>query len=336
MRFLIIQTASIGDVILATPIIEKLHRFFPGSKIDFLLKAGNESLFEGHPFLSKVIIWDKKQAKYRQFINLLKEIRAERYDRVINVQRFASTGLITCLSNAIYSVGFNKNPLSCFFTTRVKHLITDKVTAPHEIERNLSLIAGFTDSSVIKPCLYPTSADQQSVEIYKEKPYICIAPASLWFTKQYPADAWADLLSKIGQDYSVYLLGSGSDNELCVYIANKSGNPRALNLAGQLSLLQTAVLMQDAVMNYVNDSAPMHLASAVNAPVIAIFCSTVPSFGFGPLSDDSAIVETTTPLSCKPCGLHGLRACPRKHFRCATTIKTEQLLLNLHHDKAGF
>jgi heptosyltransferase-2 len=332
MRFLIIQTASIGDVILATPIIEKLHRFFPGSKIDFLLKAGNESLFEGHPFLNKIIIWDKKEAKYSQFISLLKVIRTEHYDRVINIQRFASTGLLTCLSNAGFTVGFDKNPFSIFFTKRIKHLITNTTATPHEIERNLSLIAGFTDDSVVKPCLYPTSVDMQIVENYKRKSYICIAPASLWFTKQYPADSWADLLSKVNSEFTVYLLGSSTDNGLCNYIIKKSGSTKAVNLAGKLSLLQTAALMLDAVMNYVNDSAPMHLASALNAPVSAIFCSTIPSFGFGPLSDNSVIVETTTQLSCKPCGLHGLRACPEKHFQCALTIKTEQLLFTLPHD----
>jgi len=329
MRFLIIQTASIGDVILATPIIEKLHRFFPGSKIDFLLKSGNESLFEGHPFLNKVIIWDKKESKYTQFINILKKLRNEHYDRVINVQRFAATGLLTCLSNAHYTTGFDKNPFSIFFTVRIKHLITNKSNTPHEIERNLSLITGFTDSSIVKPCLYPTESDNHSVQNLKQSAYICIAPASLWFTKQYPADSWADMLSKINQEYPVYLLGSGSDKELCDYIVNKSGNSNAVNMAGKLSLLQTVALMRDAKMNYVNDSAPMHLASAVNAPVTAVFCSTVPSFGFGPLSDDSAIVETTTPLTCKPCGIHGLNSCPKKHFKCATTIKTDQLLFKL-------
>jgi heptosyltransferase II len=332
MRFLIIQTASIGDVILATPIIEKLHRFFPGSRIDFLLKAGNEWLFEGHPFLNNILIWNKKEDKYKNFISILNDIRAERYDRVINLQRFASTGLLTCLSHAHYTVGFNKNPFSFFFTNRVKHLITDKTATPHEIERNLSLIAGFTDASIVKPCLYPTSSDKQTVDAYKSKPYICVAPASLWFTKQFPADSWADFLKSADMKYAVYLLGSSSDHELCDDIITKSGNPQAVNLAGKLSFLQTAALMKDAVMNFVNDSAPMHLASAVNAPVTAIFCSTVPSFGFGPLSDNSSIIETTVPLSCKPCGLHGLRACPEKHFRCATTIKTEQLLFNLPHD----
>jgi heptosyltransferase-2 len=79
-------------------------------------------------------------------------------------------------------------------------------------------------------------------------------------------------------------------------------------------------------MNFVNDSAPMHFASAVNAPVTAIFCSTVPDFGFGPLSEDSAVVEVRSGLSCRPCGLHGYRECPEKHFKCAYEINMNELI----------
>jgi heptosyltransferase-2 len=87
--------------------------------------------------------------------------------------------------------------------------------------------------------------------------------------------------------------------------------------------------MKDAAMNFVNDSAPQHFASAMNAPVTSIFCSTVPAFGFGPLSDDSVVIETDVPLDCKPCGLHGFRACPKDHFKCALTIKKEKLLARI-------
>ena len=84
--------------------------------------------------------------------------------------------------------------------------------------------------------------------------------------------------------------------------------------------------MKGAIRNYVNDSAPLHLASAMNAPVTAFFCSTVPWFGFGPLSDDSVIAQTDIILACKPCGLHGYRQCPLGHFRCATTIDTDRFI----------
>jgi heptosyltransferase-2 len=97
-------------------------------------------------------------------------------------------------------------------------------------------------------------------------------------------------------------------------------------LAGQLSLLQSAALMSKAKRNFVNDSGPLHLCSAMDAPVTAVFCSTIPSFGFGPLSKDSKVVQTALGLACRPCGLHGRKECPEGHFKCGTSINTVDLL----------
>jgi heptosyltransferase-2 len=127
----------------------------------------------------------------------------------------------------------------------------------------------------------------------------------------------------------VYLLGSPTDSVLCKHIQKEAGRENVFDLSGSLGLLQSAALIRDAIMNYVNDSAPMHIASAMNAPVTAVYCSTVPEFGFGPLSDRSVIVQTDIDLSCRPCGIHGFNTCPEKHFKCAQTILIKSLLNTL-------
>jgi len=332
-KFLVIQTAFIGDVVLATGIIEKLHTFFPDSKIDFLLRKGNEGLLASHPYLHEVLVWDKKEGKLKDLKRLLHLIRHRKYDKVINVQRFAATGILTAFSQAAEKIGFDKNPLSHLFTTRVKHVISSSKQPKHEIERNNDLIAHFTDATVFKPRLYPSQHDAEMVYTYKSSPYICIAPSSVWFTKQYPAGKWNRFIQQLPAGYTVYLLGAPSDKVLCDGIVAACTGQAVRNLCGQLSFLQSAALMKDAAMNYVNDSAPMHFASSVNAPVTAVYCSTLPSFGFGPVSDASFIVETEEPLVCRPCGLHGRKACPLGHFKCANTIKEEQLLKTLSNVK---
>jgi len=135
-----------------------------------------------------------------------------------------------------------------------------------------------------------------------------------------------ELIDKFDPAYKIYLLGGKDNFDECELITNNSKNKNAIVLAGKLSFLQSAALMKGATMNYVNDSAPMHFASAMNAPVTAVYCSTIPGFGFGPLSDISHIVEIEKPLSCRPCGLHGYKACPKSHFKCAKEITQEQLL----------
>lgn len=132
MKCLIIQTAFIGDVILATPLIEKIHRFYPDAEIDFLLRKGNESLLHAHPYLREVLIWDKKKDKYKGLMRILGTIRRNRYDQVINCQRFAASGLLTAFSGARQTVGFDKNPFSLLFSKRVPHRFsTDQIGRAH-------------------------------------------------------------------------------------------------------------------------------------------------------------------------------------------------------------
>lgn len=328
-QFLIIQTAFIGDVVLATGILEKLCHHYPQAQIDFILRKGNEGLLFNHPHIRSLIVWDKKKNKISNLLRILQHVRKTRYDKVINVQRFAATGMLTAFSGAKETIGFDKNPFAFMFTKKVKHIVGDQGKIRHEIERNNDLIAEFTDQFPRRPKLYPSEADFNFVKEFKASPYITISPASVWFTKQYPREKWISFIKKMPAQYNIYLLGGPGDHLLAEDIKESTAKSQLTNLCGSLNFLQSAALMKGAVMNYVNDSAPMHFASAMNAPVTAIYCSTLPLFGFGPLSDKSYIVEIPEPLYCRPCGLHGRSACPESHFFCAYKIGDEQLLETL-------
>jgi heptosyltransferase-2 len=171
-----------------------------------------------------------------------------------------------------------------------------------------------------------------------------MAPASVWFTKQFPLTAWVSFINELKFEGPIYIIGGTTDkdlgdkiinevksldskalNAISTSTTNSSASKKIINLSGELGLLASAALQQNAVLNYVNDSAPMHFCSAVNAPVVAIYCSTIPAFGFGPLSIRSFIVETQEQLTCRPCGLHGKKQCPLGHFNCAHTIENAQL-----------
>lgn len=323
-KFLIIQTAFIGDAILATAVLEKLHHHFPESKIDILVRKGNETLFYKHPFLNECLIWNKSEQKFKSLFNIIKQIRKNKYSHVINLHRFASSGIITAFSGAKEKIGFNKNPFSFLLTIKVKHNIGD---GKHEIERNQELIAHLTDLIASKPKLYPTNNDLIAIDKLIHKQFICIAPSSVWFTKQLPTEKWIELIQHIHPNITIYLLGSKNDKAYCDEIIYKSKSNNCINLCGKLSLLQSAALMKYAQMNYVNDSAPLHLCSAINAPVTAFYCSTVKEFGFFPLSSNSIIVETSEKLNCRPCGLHGYMQCPEKHFKCAYGIVIDSNLI---------
>lgn len=325
---LIIQTAFTGDVVLATPVIERLHRCYPSAAIDFLLRSGNEGLLKGHPHLRTVLIRDKRQGKLKSLRQTLRQVRAQRYDLVVNLHRFASSGIIAGFSGGKYICGFDKNPFSWLYQHRVPHRIGTAEGSPHEVDRNLSTIAHLTFGPPDPMRLYPSAADQAHVP--QGLAYVCIAPTSVWFTKQWPAERWVALIQALPAGIRVYLLGAPSDRDTCARIAEASGHADVHNMCGQLNFLQSAALMAHARMNYVNDSAPLHFASAMQAPVTAVFCSTVPAFGFGPRSPRGRVVEHAGLLACRPCGLHGHRACPQGHFRC-TEIATEVVMGDLTH-----
>ena len=315
-KILIIQTAFIGDVILATPLIETLRLQFPNTKIDFLVKNGNQNLLINHPNLNRVLVFDKSK-KIKSLLALLKEIRKEKYDLVINLQRFFSSGLLTAFSGAKDKRGFKKNPLSFLFTKSFDHTVNNGL---HEVERNSALIEDLCKKTYISPKLYPSASDFDKISTFQSKNYYCIAPSSVWFTKQAPKSVWIKTIHSIkDKNAIIYLIGGSEDFNLCEEISIEIKNTEVKNLAGKLSLMESAALIKGAIRTFVNDSGPLHLASAMNAPVTVYFCSTSPSFGFGPLSDDSEIKEVKN-LSCKPCGLHGYKSCPKGHFECGEKL----------------
>jgi heptosyltransferase II len=324
-RFLVIQTAFLGDAVLASALLEKLHKHHPNAQLDLVVRKGNEGLFAGHPFLHNCWVWDKRKNKVLNLLRLAAQLRRQRYDQVINCQRFLSTGLLTLLARGGESTGYHKNPLAFFFTRRVPHVIGD---GRHEVDRLGALVEHLTNKERPYPRLYPGAEERADVSrrlgAANHQPYVCMAPASVWYTKQWPEERWVDLLRLVGRDHRVFLIGSPGDRGLAERIAAAAGQGEVV--AGELSLLATAALLQGATMTYANDSAPLHMAGAVGAPVTAIFCSTVPAFGFGPLLASGRVAQTNEALSCRPCGLHGHRACPRGHFRCAGSISAAQVV----------
>ena len=312
-RFLVIQTAFLGDVILATPVVSELKRLYPDAQIDVLVRKGNEAILKNHPAIHEVFSFNKKEGKWKEMRRLIRTFRSKRYDEVINLQRFGSSGIITFLSGGKRKIGFDKNPFSFCYDIKIKHEIGN---GKHEVERNLECIAHHGAQKLVRPAVYPSGADREKVAVYTQQPFYTLAPASVWFTKQLPEAKWIELANNLKKKGVVYLVGGQADTDLCQRIIAAADLPAENNLAGKLNLLESCALFEKAIRCFVNDSGPLHMATAVNAPVTAFFCATVPRFGFGPLSDDSEIRETKEELTCRPCGLHGGKVCPEGHFKC--------------------
>jgi heptosyltransferase-2 len=329
-NILLIQTAFIGDVVLALPVAQVLKKHYPEAELHFVVQQGTENLLKNHPAIDHVWLHQKSEHKNRSLYRLVSRLKKRPWDLAINIHRFFSTGLLMSMVPATTKIGFDKNPLSYFYDHTLPHQIphpTEDGNYLHEVERNLQLLQPLNLEEFHRPRLYPSEHDEQKLQPHLETPNYVIAPASVWHTKQWPQGKWSELVSQIDSNYYLYFIGGPDDRAFCADIARH--HPQTTNFCGELTFLQSAALMQHTEAVLTNDSAPLHFASAMNVPTLAIFCSTVPRFGFGPLADKAAIIEINTPLSCRPCGLHGHDQCPQGHFKCARDIASQRILQQL-------
>ena len=150
-----------------------------------------------------------------------------------------------------------------------------------------------------------------------------IAPGSVWQTKKWPKGYFITLLEMLSKEkIKIILFGAKDEQPLCQEIIDNS-KADALNLAGSLSVLESAALIKKIDLMISNDSAPLHIANAVQTNVLAIFGPTVKRCGCYPFQENDTLIEVE--LYCRPCKKHGGRRCPEKHFRCMRDINPEMV-----------
>lgn len=327
-RILIIQTAFIGDVILCTPLIKGLRKTFPDSFISFLLIPETENVLENNPHLSEILVYDKRKNKgIGSFLQIITRVKQGEFDLAVIPHRSLRSALLAYLSRIPVRIGFDRAVGSFLFTK--KEVYKANV---HEVDRNLSLLSNFTPHLTdTSPELFPSSKDFSYARkllsdsgITDGDKIVGVAPGSVWPTKRWLPERFAEVSDLLLREAraKVIFLGSEEDRALCEKTADSmTGRPAIL--AGRTSVLQSAAIASFCRVILSNDSAPVHIASAMKIPVVAIFGSTIPEFGFGPHGVKHVIIQKK--MKCKPCGIHGKRKCPEKHFRCMQDVTGEEV-----------
>ena len=321
-KVLFIQTAFLGDVVLATAALEAWHAAHPEDRVEVLVRKPMDQLFVEHPWLSRVLAWDKRpRVKGKDWRKLVREVRRARYDVVINLHRHASSGILTALSMAPVRAGYANNPLAWRFTHRIPHRWGD---GTHEVDRHLELLATCSQVALpdAKPLLYPGEGHRDEARAVGAEGAVLVMPGSQWATKAWPEGQFAKFLDETTS--RVVLMGSPAEHALCARLAE--GRDHVTNAAGEVSLLGMVAAVEMARAVVANDSAPLHVASATNTPTVALFASTVPRFGFGPLATEHVVVEPSAELACRPCGMHGRKRCPEGHFRCGWELSVASVV----------
>jgi len=333
-NILIIQTAFLGDVILTTPLVKATRVLFPEAKISFLLIPQTKEILLHNPHVGQILVYDKKgdEKKSKDFLHLTKKVIKEKFDLALIPHRSLRSALLAYLTKIPERIGFDRSEGSFLFTKKVKYN-----PSIHEIERNLSLLNSLNFKPVnielldTAPELFPSEKDTLLVKrflkdsgIDEKERIVAIAPGSVWQTKRWLAQRFAeaaDLLVE-KEKAKIIFVGSEEDKELCDRIAEMMKHKPKV-AAGKMTVLQSAVLFSKSKALLSNDSAPVHIASATKTPTVVIFGSTTPDFGFGPYGNDNTIIQKK--LYCRPCGIHGRKKCPEKHFRCMKEITVEEV-----------
>jgi ADP-heptose:LPS heptosyltransferase len=321
-KILIIRLSSLGDILLTTPMIRSIQRKFPDKKIHFLLRSEYESVLVNNHFLEKLFLFTRSDEENKK---LLKELRKEKYDLIIDLQNNIRSTLV-CKKLLVKTVKFNKRDLAKLLLVKFK--INLLKNAPQMPLRYAGL---FEDLQLDDEGLELITLNAPSPLFDPNKKYIGFAPGSRHFTKMWPGDYYIQLGKMLNNDgYTIALFGGKDDRLICAEISTKIDS---IDLSNKNDLLQTAADLKNCVCLVCNDSGMMHAACAESVKVLAIFGSTVKEFGFTPytgkesgLLTKSLVLENKS-LSCRPCTHIGRDKCPKKHFKCMLEI-TPQLVYN--------
>ncbi len=306
--------------------LQLLHQRFPDAEIDVVTTPKAAELFSNHPAVRTIISYDKRKSQkgFKGIIALSIVLRKKKYDLAVVPHRSFRTSLIIALSGIRKRIGFSTAAANFVYSDVVQYEKTK-----HEIERNLDLLSpfGITASARELPSLYPSHADVECInrlvrekEIADQNRLIAIAPGSVWNTKRWPSERFAELSLILAKDgYYVLVIGGKEDAELGRSIVESGHHKNIHNVTGTLSLLQSAELIRRSKALITNDSAPLHIGVAMKTPVAAIFGATVPEFGFAPYGEKDIVVEVKG-LECRPCAIHGGNKCPIETFVCMNNI----------------
>ena len=338
-KILIIRFSSLGDVLLTTPLIRLLRKKYQKAQIDFLVRKEYSQIVRYNPHLSKILEFDVKEGfeglkklkneiwrnKYHVILDLQRNLRSSylTFGRVIN--KFSHTDIFKVKKNQIIRFLLVKWKVNLY-----KKMYSRIIPVWEKYVRTAQKLEIVPDEGQLE--LFPSDdAQRQTDRFLNNLPagdwHLVIAPGAKHITKRWPTDYFTDLILQLYNSYKIktLLIGGEQDNEVIEDILEGIPRDIALSTAGKFTLLETAVIIKKAKLVISNDSGLMHVATAFNRPLIAIFGSTVEEFGFFPNNPNAITIENKG-LYCRPCSHIGRTTCPEKHFKCMKEIKPKTIL----------
>ena len=302
-KFLIIRFSSIGDIVLTTPVIRNLKNQVENAEVHFLTKKTFAPVLEANPFIDKLYLLDK------DYHNLIKKLKTEGYDYIIDLHRNLRTSRVK-MSLKRMNFTFDKLNVKKWLLVNLKKNLMSKV---HIVDRYMDTIKLFIDEPDTKGLDYFVPEHVSMPEGLPEN-YVVMVIGANHYTKQLPDKKLIEMCDKL--NHQAVLIGGKADVEKARNIENRSIN-KPVNLAGKLTINQSALVLKGAHWVVTPDTGMMHIAAAFGKRIISYWGNTVPEFGMTPYQPDlrSQLFEVEG-LSCRPCSKIGFEKCPKGHFKC--------------------
>ena len=309
VRYLIIRFSSIGDIILTTPVIRCLHEQVKGAEIHYLTKEMFAPVLEANPHITKI------HTLGDSFSETIKALKAEEFDYIIDLHHNLRSARVKQELKRMY---FNVNKLN-FRKWLLVNWHIDRMPEVHIVDRYLETVKLFDAHNDGRGLDYYIAENEkltpeQFPEAFRQG-YIALVTGAGHATKMLPEERLSALVGLL--DYPVVLVGGPVDKESASRIAASHPEKAIWNTCGELTINQSASVVQQAACVVSHDTGMMHAAAAFKKKIVTIWGNTDPRFGMAAYQPDPASVDfEITGLSCRPCSKIGYRTCPKKHFRC--------------------
>jgi ADP-heptose:LPS heptosyltransferase len=321
-KFLIIRFSSIGDIVLTTPVIRCLRKYYPDAEIHFLTKKEYKGIIENNQYINKVMLLDNS------FDEMLTQLATENYTHIIDLHHNLRTLRIKKHLKKVKSFSYNKLNIEKFIYTNLKINMLPK---KHIVERNLETLQTFNvkDDGLGLDYFIPErdKVKKEDIPTSHQLGYIGIVIGASLATKKMPIQKLYDLCAAI--NHPIILLGGKEDYEDGKAIA-KQDEIKIYNACGKFSLNESADLVRNAKLIITHDTGLMHIAAAFQKPIISIWGNTLPNFGmypyYGKKSTQDYEVVQVDKLWCRPCSKIGYDKCPKGHFKCMQKIDVNEIV----------
>jgi len=325
-KVLLVRLRRIGDVVLTTPAITALRKGLPSAHISYVIETPYRDLIEGNPYVDRVIVLPRPLG-IKNFLNIARTIRKERFDAAIDFHGGPTASLLTLFSGAQKKIGYRIKYKSFVYDIKLpRGRIAGYI---HSVENHINLVKALGIKVPVSPPLFlPESSESERKKIHDffsannfegSKVVVLHIGAGNEF-REWGITNWAKFVSLLlkKHDVEIVLIGASDDTGIAGQILE--GQPSSVfSLVGKLKLRELKELIAKASLYVGPDSGPMHIAASTSTPIVAYFGPNLSAYN-SPWQARAIIIEKD--MNCRPCDQ---RHCISDDFRCMQTITPEEV-----------